>query len=332
MTAPRLDVPEADPDAAALRRASRTVGVQIALASTILVVLVVVAAFAFVFAHLDPTELFRGGRHESTIDVGGLDIVVAALGIGAAAIALAGLLSWFATRRAVRPLGEALRLQRTFVSNASHELRTPIAVLDARLQYLQRGLAIDDPAAATVAELRRDAGTLVQIVNDLLVTAEEGGDASAAGSSVEMEPVVELAVDSIRLLAVERRVSITLDSAPVSVPLPAASIHRCVVALLDNALRFAPDGSTIIVTLGADHGFAELRVSDAGPGITGLEPSQVFERFARGEGGFTSPAGFGIGLALVKDTVTRVGGVAAVEKTGPDGTTMLLQIPRSRRR
>jgi len=328
---PRPD-PSGDPDAAALRRASRNVGVQLALASSVLVLLVVVVAFAFVFAHLSPHRIFDPGHHESTIDIGGLDILVVAIGIGAAAIALAGLLSWFATRRAIRPLGEALRLQRDFVSNASHELRTPLAVLDARLQYLQRGLPPDDQAITTVAELRRDTGTLIQIVNDLLVTAEEGGAPSAAGP-VEMIPVVQLAVDSMSILAAERDVTVTLHAPlAVSVQAPAAAIHRCVVALLDNALRFSPTGSTISVDLTVERGSAELRVSDGGPGITGLEPSRVFERFARGQNDSGTPSGFGIGLALVKDTVERAGGTASVEQTGPGGTVMLLRLPRSRRR
>ncbi len=320
----------ADPDAAALRRASRNVGLQIALASTVLVVVVVVIAFAFVFAHLSPGRVLDPGHHESTIDVGGLDILVAAIGIGLLAIALAGLLSWFATRRAIRPLGEALRLQRDFVANASHELRTPLAVLDARLQYLQRGLNGSDPAAKTVAELRRDTNTLVQIVNDLLVTAEEGGS-RIPSAPVEINPVLELAADSLRILAAEKDVSIDLEApAPVSVFASAAAIHRCVVALLDNALRFSPSGASITVTLRTERSMAEIRVADHGPGIAGLEPDRVFERFARGENG--GATGFGIGLSLVKDTVERSGGTASVETTGPDGTVMLLRFPRSRRR
>lgn len=324
----------ADPDAAAIRRASRSVGLQITLASTVLVVLIVVAAFAFVFAHLKPSALLRSGHHESTIDVGGLEILVAAIGIGAAAIALAGLLSWFATRRAIRPLGEALRLQRDFVSNASHELRTPLAVLDARLQFLQRNLPPDDGVAtgATVAELRRDTGALIQIVNDLLVTAEEGA-APRTDEPVELIPVLQLAVDSMGLLAVEQKVSITLDApTAVSVTVPAAAIHRCMVALLDNALRFSSEGATIAVSLAVERGTADIRVTDDGPGITGLPPTQVFERFARGRNREGAAAGFGIGLALVKETVERSGGTAVVERTGPAGTVMLLQLPRARRR
>lgn len=330
MSRPRPDA-VADPDAVALRRASRTVGLQIAVASSVLVLVIVGVAFAFVFAHLSPTRVLEAGRHESTIDVGGLDILLAAITLGAAAIALAGLLSWYATRRAIRPLGEALRLQRDFVSNASHELRTPLAVLDARLQYLQRGLSQGDPAETAVAELRRDTHTLTQIVNDLLVSAEEGG-APLIATAVELNPIVQLAVDSISILAAEKQVSIAWSApATVSVAAPAAAIHRCVVALLDNALRFSPDGSTISVAVASERGSVEIRVADQGGGITGLAPAQVFERFARGENG-AGAHGFGIGLALVKDTVERVGGDASVESTGRTGTVMLLRLPRARRR
>jgi two-component system OmpR family sensor kinase len=331
MSPPRRDAAK-DPDAAAVRRASRSVGVQITLASTVLVLAVVVGTFAFVFAHLDPGELLSLGRHTSTIDVGGLDILVAATGIGAAAIALAGLLSWFATRRAIRPLGEALRLQRDFLANASHELRTPLAVLDARLQYLQRGLAADDTATeATVAALRHDTRALIEIVNELLVTAEEG-DAPASATPIDVTPVLQLAVDSMRILAAEKEVTISLNArSSLNVLAPASAIHRCVVALLDNALRFSSPKSTITVALDGERGFAEIRVTDEGPGVTGLEPDRVFERFARGDNN-AAGSGFGIGLSLVKQTVEQAGGTAAIEKTGTGGTVMLLRVPRSRRR
>jgi signal transduction histidine kinase len=307
------------------------VGLQLTVASTVLVLLVVIAAFAFVFAHLKPSSVFTEGHHQSTIDIGGLDILIVAISIGVVAILLAGLLSWFATRRAIQPLADALRLQRTFVSNASHELRTPLAVLDARLQYLQRGLPVNDPAASTVTELRRDAGTLIQIVNDLLVAAEERGAPVSDGNAVEVEPVLHLAVDSFGILASERKVTVELTAVPTAALAPAASIHRCAVALLDNALRFSPPGSTINVSLISDRGFAEIRVRDQGPGITGIDPQHVFERFARGAGQDVS-TGFGIGLAILTDTVTRYGGSASVETTGPSGTTMLVRLPRPRRK
>ncbi len=313
-----------------MRRASRTVGLQITAVFAVLVLVALGAAFAFVFARIKPSHLFSPGRHESTIDVGGLDILVAAAVIGSTAIALAAILGWVATRRAIRPLGDALRLQRHFVADASHELRTPLAVLDARLQLLERGLPADDPSASTVAELRQDASTLVQIVNDLLTTAEDGGGPATPTGPVLLDPIVRLACDSMRIIAEEQSIGLELDGAPgVSVLVPAASVHRCMVALLDNAIRFSPARSTIRVTVGAERARAEVRVIDPGSGITGIEPARVFDRFARGDAG--GSGGFGIGLALVKDTIERYGGSAAVESTGDTGTTILLRLPRARR-
>jgi signal transduction histidine kinase len=314
----------ADPDERAVRRASRIVGLQIAIAATVLVVGVVVAAFAFVLAHISPDRLFS--HHEATIDIGGLDLIAAAIVIGVAAVVVAALLSWFATRRAVRPLGKALRFQRAFVANASHELRTPLAVLDARLQLLQRRIGAADPSAGTVAELRRDTATLVQIVNDLLESAEA---APSTTGPIDAHPVVELAVESMRLLAADRGITIGLDAGdPVAVPMPASALHRCVVALLDNALKFSPARSRVEVVLRADGGVVELSVRDHGTGIRGIAPDAIFDRFARGTAVSDRP-GFGIGLALVRDTAERFGGDAHVARTGANGTEIVIRLPRA---
>ncbi len=323
-----------DADARAVRRASRVVGTQITLTFTFVVLAALVAAFVFVFHHITPIELFNPGRHEETIDVGVIDIITAGVVIGLGAIILAGTVSRFATRRAVRPLGDALRIQRTFVADASHELRTPLAVLDARLQLLQRGLANDDPSRPTVAELRRDTKTLIEIVNDLLMSAEVGDD-DKRNEAVVVNPIVLLAVESMRILASEKSVTVTVSQAPpMATLMPAASVHRCIVALLDNALDFAPIGSAIHVALSQTKSLVRISVRDAGPGITGIDPARVFDRFARSdesaEGGSTSHTGFGIGLSLVRDTVERVGGSAAVAHSSAKGTEIELVIPAAK--
>lgn len=309
----------------AVRRASRSVGLQIAIAAGVLVLMVLAAAFAFVFEHLTPGQLF--GRREESIDIGGLDLLAGAAAIGAAAIVLAALLGWFATRRAVRPLAEALRLQRAFVADASHELRTPLAVLDARLQALRRRLPADDPSTTTVDELRRDADALVRIVNDLLDAAEPG---RGAVEPVEAGPVVRRAVDSMRLLAAGRGIDIEVDADDgLAARMPPDALHRCVVALVDNALAFSPDGAAVVVTLASEGTTVVLTVRDHGPGVSGIEPAAVFERFARGDQ-IGARAGSGIGLSLVRDAARRAGGDARIARTGAEGTAVELRLPRAR--
>lgn len=322
-----------DADVKAVSRASRVVGLQITVLSSVLVLAVLIAAFVFVFVHIAPNRVFNFHRsYETTIDVGGADILVGGLSIGTVAIILAGTMSWFATRRAVRPLGEALRIQRAFVADASHELRTPLAVLDARLQLVQRGLAADDPAADTIAELRHDTKILIEIVNDLLSAAEVPNAADTA-QTIEIGPAVEHAVDDLRVIADERSVAISCEAQPLlATRMPAASVHRCVVALLDNALRFSPAGTTIRVSVSEVRSFVRLSVRDQGPGITGIEADRIFDRFAHSMGAVgatgSTRTNFGIGLALVHDTVERFGGRVAVSHTSKAGTEIELLIPR----
>jgi signal transduction histidine kinase len=324
-----------DADAQAIRKASREVGQQITITSSVLVLAVLIAAFAFVFAHIPPGRLFDLQRvHETTIDVGGMDILIGGIGIGLIAVILAGTMSWFATRRAVRPLGDALRLQRAFVSDASHELRTPLAVLDARLQLLQRGLGSGNPAAPIVTDLRRDTTTLIEIVNDLLALAESAGQMKGT-QPVELSPAVMQAVDSMRIVAADRSVKIeTTSTGKFATLIPAAGIHRCMLALLDNALSFSPTGSTVYVRVTESKGMVRVSVRDDGPGITGIEPSRIFDRFARSgaavDGGGSTRTGFGIGLSLVRDTVERFGGTVAVVASSQSGTEIELRIPSAR--
>ncbi len=220
------------------------------------------------------------------------------------------------------------------MADASHELRTPLTVLDARLQLLQRSLAADDPSTPTVDQLRRDTTTLIAIVNDLLALAEVDGELGRS-DGIDLTPILERSVAAMTILAAERSVAIHLEAGDqTATAVPASSMQRCIVALLDNALHFSPSGSTIEVSVARVKTSVVIRVRDHGPGITGIEPSRIFDRFARSGdaigGGGSSRTGFGIGLSLVRDTVARFGGAASVFETSPAGTTIELRIPEAR--
>jgi signal transduction histidine kinase len=113
--------------------------------------------------------------------------------------------------------------------------------------------------------------------------------------------------------------------------MPAASLQRSVVALLDNAVKHSPAGAKVVVTARKEGAQAVIDVIDEGPGIQGIAPSRIFDRFARSadavDGGGSSRTGFGIGLSLVQDTVARYGGTAQVSATSSAGTTITLRVP-----
>ncbi|WP_231901798.1 sensor histidine kinase [Microbacterium sp. T32] len=325
-----------DSDTQLIRSAARRVALTITLAVSALVVAVLIAAFAVVFTQIPLPDLLNPQQNETVVDIQGLDIIVGGVSVGLIAIALAGLLGWLVTRRAVRPLVDALRRQRQFVADASHELRTPLAVLDARIQLLQRSSRASDPHQELVTQLRQDALSVIGVVSDLLHAAEV-----PTGSPAESTPVatcVTSAVSAMSLLAREREVRlISTPIAPdLSAAIPDPSLRRSLIALLDNAIKHSPVGTAVTVSASQIGGRVHIDVTDEGPGIQGIAPDRVFDRFARSadavDGGGSSRTGFGIGLSLVQDTLSRYGGSAQVSSSTDEGTTMTLTIPLPRRR
>ncbi|WP_315070643.1 HAMP domain-containing sensor histidine kinase [uncultured Microbacterium sp.] len=322
-----------DADTRLVRAAARRVGVWIAVAVSILVISVLIAALLIVFSQIPPDHLFSPGGQETTIDIEGVDIVVGAIGLGVVAIILASTIALFATRRAVAPLIDALQRQRRFVADASHELRTPLAILDARLQVLQRASGPTDPNADIITELRDDSRNLNAVVTDLLdsidITTVDVDEPASVNDTMAA------AASAMAVIAQQQRIEIaaTPTSPDIAVEIPEASLRRSLIALLDNAIKHSPPG---IVELSArvDRRSVTITVIDHGPGVQGIDPHRIFDRFARSsdaiDGGGNGRTGFGLGLALVHDTITRHGGTVAVTSTSPDGTTLTVELPRTR--
>lgn len=276
-----------------------------------------------------------------------LHVALDGLVIGLLAVACIALAAWFIARRAVLPLEEAFRLQRRFVADASHELRTPLAVLSARAQQLEALTPAEDPRAPVVASLREDVRFMARIVDDMLATAmpDAAGSAPAGPTpsgapSVPLAPALTAAAEELRLVAAPLGVAVVAEAlgagaAPHGVAVPEVALHRCLVALLDNAVAHSPRGGTVTVSAGPASGAASapgavtIRVTDEGAGIVGIDPERIFERFAHG----TAPASpgsrtsHGIGLALVRELATRHGGEVRLARTGPGGTEFLLTLP-----
>lgn len=337
-----------DGDARAVRRAALVVSTRITLLSALLVLVVAVLAVVYILRVSRPKEDLVPREPGPRIYVDGADMLLVIVVLGAVAIALAGVGSWVIGRRAVRPLGAALALQRAFVADASHELRTPLTVLDTRLQVLQRRPPEGAALQESLAVLRRDTRALIDVVTDLLLIAESGsaaiGSPPPAGTSVDH--VVEETAAAMRLVADARGVRLTVEAGSAGlVAVPSTSLRRVLTALLDNAIAHSPAGGVVRLVAEPRKRRVVVTVSDQGPGLRGITPERVFERFARAEpepttGGVLGsdlPAvatpdraggrGFGLGLALVRDVAVRHGGDVTVASTGPTGTVLRLELP-----
>ncbi|KAA8820450.1 hypothetical protein CSQ85_01250 [Bifidobacterium rousetti] len=230
------------------------------------------------------------------------------------------------SRREVAPLEHAFELQKDFVADASHELKTPLAVIATRIDLIDFRRAHGQPIDGPLDDLRGDVDRMNAIITDLLVAARGAVDAEL----VPLAGVVDQSVDAVRPLADKRGVVIDRrvdgDPAHLVVRGNAVGLSRCLVAVLDNAVAHAPDGTHVTVSVGYHHrGDAVIRVADHGPGI-GENPERLFRRFARDDDG-TAHQGYGLGLALARDVANRYGGTLDVESTSARGTTMRITLP-----
>jgi signal transduction histidine kinase len=313
-----------------VRSAALRTALQVAAVSAGLVLGIIGLAALFILDQSRPSELLeKPAPGEDKIYVDANEVLIALVVLGVLAIVVVGVSSWIISRRAVAPLGSALRMQRAFVADASHELRTPLTVLDTRLQVLSRKLDREEPYGETLDAVRRDTRIMIELVTDLLLVAEASAT-EARDEGCDLRPVVLAAVQDLRVLAAERELRIEVDvENEARVAVSETSLRRSLVVLIDNALTHSPDAGTVRVTAGVERGRAVIRVRDEGAGITGVDPEQMFERFAHGpdEG---RRRGFGIGLSLVRDLAVRHGGRVVVESTSEHGTAMRLELPVAR--
>lgn len=261
-------------------------------------------------------------------------LLVATSAAGLLGILLAALIGWLVARRAVRPLGDALSRQRRFVADASHELRTPLAVVNTRAQLLRMQHRVDAAEPSVGPELDQlvsDTRVLGDVVADLLLSAQLD-QATPVGEEVDVVALAHAVVHSMGPYASEHGVALGAEvvdqrPAPAYLVLGApTALRRALSALVDNAIAHSPTGETVAVEIRRDGDDVRLAVVDHGDGLDPADAARLVERFARGSG-TAGGRRFGLGLALVDETVRAHRGRLQIDGSVGAGSTFSLVIP-----
>jgi len=222
------------------------------------------------------------------------------------------------------------RLQR-FTADASHELRTPLAALqsvgEVAVQENLDAAAYRDRIGSMLEETSR----LTDLVENLLVlTRADGGRHPMKRTSTDIGALVGKAVEDLRILSEERSQKLTADlRSGIEIPVDGDLLRQAVVNILDNAIKFTPEGGTIAVALKDRPGVIGIEVRNSGPGIPEADRDKIFERFYRVEKDRPRDAGgFGLGLAIAKWAVEANGGRIEVESREGQGSTFRIVLPK----
>jgi two-component system, OmpR family, sensor kinase len=227
-------------------------------------------------------------------------------------------------------LRRALARQRAFVADASHELRTPFAVLHGELELAGRPGRSKEELSAAVASAAEEAGRLTRITDDLLLLAR--GDEDKLSLQVERTDIAALLAASAE--RARSRATAAGVTCQVSVPagltavVDAGRIRQAVDNLVDNALRFAPRGTPVVISAEIAGTALVIEVRDRGPGFGPDFLPHAFERFRRpGQDRARSAGGAGLGLAIVQAIALAHGGRAVASNDPGGGAVVRLVVP-----
>jgi signal transduction histidine kinase len=226
-------------------------------------------------------------------------------------------------------LAEADRMRRDLVANASHELRTPIGALRARLENHVDGVEQVTPEG--LGEMLEQVERLGSLVEQLLDLSKlESGAVPLELSSVPARSLLDRLTRDWREPACERDVLLLTSTAPpgLEVGVDEERMGQVLSNLVSNAVRHSPEGGKVRVDVTARPGRTLIAVSDQGPGIAPDEIERVFERFYRSDRArSTDRGGAGLGLAISRWIVELHGGTIHAEQAEPTGCRMIVELP-----
>ena len=218
------------------------------------------------------------------------------------------------------------RLRRGFAADVAHELRTPLAILQGRLESIQDGLV--SPDAQEIDSLHGETLRLSRLVADLETLAR--ADAAAftlAREHVDLAVLVGDVAAEHRAGLEDRAVTLRVTTDPLTAEADATRVRQILDNLLSNAAKFTPDGGRVHVRLRRDGDHAVIDVADSGPGVAEDKRERIFDRFYRGDGARAS--GSGIGLTVVRDLVEAHGGTVSMGDSPDGGAQVIVRLPLS---
>ena len=226
-------------------------------------------------------------------------------------------------------LQETESARRQFVSDASHELKTPLAAIRLLTDSILQNENIDnDTAREFVSDIGQEAERLSRITEDLLRLTRLDSGVTEAPSRIRVGPVLDRVVRMLRPVADEKEIEVRTIGGDAVVIATEGELHQILYNLAENAIKYNRQGGFVCIRVSEDTEITTITVEDNGIGIPAEDLTHVFERFYRVDKARSRAAGgTGLGLSIVRDTVSRRGGDIWAENIPEGGTRFVVKLP-----
>lgn len=257
------------------------------------------------------------------------NLIITFIYVGVLALFIIFLISLYFANRAIKPVSEAWEKQNRFIADASHELKTPLTVINTNADVL---LSHSD---STIGEekkwiyyIKDEAQRMTRLTNDLLLLARlDNGNNEMQKTEFSLSETVETVILTMEAVLYENNLKFTSDIAEgIKICGNPDSIKQLVMILMDNAVKYTPKGGTIGIVLKKKEGKSVLTVSNTGQPLPHEERKRIFDRFYRADESRTrSSGGYGLGLAIAYSICRSHGGhISAESADGKNIFTVVL--------
>ena len=252
--------------------------------------------------------------------------------ISTAGLVILSITGFFLSKSWVRPLSTSYNILKQFTEDVTHELKTPIATIEACVDNLEEDCKGEDRFKPRLEAIKRSTGRMNKLVEDLTLLIQLGAPAqgrSASFESVSINNLIEQVVDDFELRFQEKQIKIETDlEKEIYIKGEENKLRRLLDNIMENSLRYTDSGGTIKVKTRTRSSNLVLEVSDEGIGIPEQSLNQIFNRFYRVDTARSrAQGGVGLGLSIVKGLVELHQGDITIKSKLGEGTTICISLP-----
>jgi two-component system, OmpR family, sensor histidine kinase CiaH len=243
-------------------------------------------------------------------------------------LAVGGGASYWLARRTMRPIEEALEAQNRFTADASHELRTPLSAMKTEIEVSLRDPNLSKQEMRELLQSNlEEIDRLSELSQGLLTLARNNDKPQVTALSVK--PVLAEAIKRYRPLADAKHIQFNKELADIQVMADKKSLGILIGILLDNAIKYSPEKTTITIKTERKDGHGLIAITDQGPGISVTDLPHIFERFFRADSSRTKEqvAGNGLGLSIAQKTAAALNGNITAKSELGQGSSFIIRLP-----